>query len=45
MFIKQIIEFELRRWGPPDHTCTVTSKTDYFYGKTQISQVNSLSDL
>ena len=35
MLIEQVIEFELRRLGPPGRTRTPT--TGYFYGKTKIS--------
>ena len=39
MFIEQIIEFELRRPGPPPcRTCTLT--TGYFHDKTKISKKN-----
>ena len=38
MFIEQIIQFELKGPGTPDHTCTVTPKTDYVYRKTKISK-------
>ena len=36
MLIEQIIEFELRRPGPPRRTCTPIP--GYFYDKTKISQ-------
>ena len=36
MLIKQIIEFELKRPGPPGRTSTTT--TGYFYDKTKISK-------
>ena len=38
MLIKQIIEFEWKRPGPPGRTCTLI--TAYFHDKTKISQKN-----
>ena len=38
MFIKQIIEFELRGPGLPGRKCN--PKTRYFYDKTKISKEN-----
>ena len=38
MLIEQIIEFEMRRPGPPGRTCTPT--TDYFHDKTKVSKEN-----
>ena len=37
MLIEQIVEFELRRPGPPGHTCRPTPITGYFHDKTKIS--------
>ena len=38
MTIEQIIEFELRGLGPPDHTCTPITAS--FYDKLKISLKN-----
>ena len=40
MLIEQIIEFKLRRRGPP--SCTCTPITAYFHDKTKISEENLL---
>ena len=42
MLIEQVIEFELRTFGPPGRICTPT--TGYFHDKTKISR-KSLSGL
>ena len=45
MHIERIIEFELRKPGSPDHTCTVTPKTGYLHYKAKNLQNNFSSDL
>ena len=42
MLIKQIIEFKLKRPGPPGRTCTPI--TGYFHDKTKISTENLWMD-